>query len=73
MSPRIYWRRLLVAYRRQRARRRSRALAAAMDKPQLAAELLETLAPQVLFEAGHLRRRTVRRRRFAYARFRSPR
>lgn len=73
MSPRLYWRRLLAACRRQRARRHQRALARLPDRPQLATELLETLTPHVLFEAGYLRRRVVRRRRFAYARIRSPR
>ena len=70
MSPRLFWRRLVAACRRERARRMRRAVAQIADKPKLAQELLETLTPHVLFEAGHLRRRVVRRRRAAYARIR---
>jgi hypothetical protein len=70
MSPHLFWRRLIAACRRERARRVRRAVAPLADKPKLARELLETLAPQVLSEAGYLRRRVVRRRRVAYARIR---
>jgi hypothetical protein len=64
---------MAAAVRRQRARRVSRAIAPLADKPKLAQELLDTLAPTVLFEARHLRRRVVRRRRFTYLRIRSSR
>ncbi len=69
-SPHVFWRRLVAACRRERARRIQRAIARVGDKPQLANELLETLSPGVLFEAGHLRRRRVYRRRVTYARIR---
>jgi hypothetical protein len=59
MKPDLYWRRLVDAYRRRRVRRLTASLA---DKSQLAAELLETLSPGVLYASGHLRRRVVRRR-----------
>ena len=70
MSPHQFWRRLVAACRRERARRIKRAVDRVGNKPQLAHELLETLSPGVLFEAGHLRRRRIYRRRVAYARIR---
>jgi hypothetical protein len=71
MSPRLSWRQLLAAFRRARARRLRRAVARLEDKPRLAQELLESLSPTVLFDAGYLRRRVVVRRRVAYARIRT--
>jgi hypothetical protein len=73
MSPHQFWRRLVAAVRRERARRIQRAIARGDAKPQLAQELLETLSPEVLMGAGRLRRRVVYRRRVAYARLRHPR
>ncbi len=73
MSPRLYWRRLVAACRRERARRVRRAVGRLDGRSRLAADLLETLSPMVLFESGHLRRRQIYRRRVAYVRPRQAR
>jgi hypothetical protein len=73
MSPHQFWRRLVAAVRRERARRIQRAIARGDTRPQLAQELLETLSPDVLLRSGRLRRRHVHRRRVAYARLRQSR
>jgi hypothetical protein len=66
----LFWRRLVSAYRRQRARRLA-AAASPQEKARLADDLLETLSPSVLVATGYLRHRRVYRRRVSYARLRA--
>jgi hypothetical protein len=69
MSPRMFWRRLILACRRERTGWRARPVGNPLiDKPRLAADLIESVSPSVLFEAGYLRRRRVRRVRYLRAR-----
>lgn len=69
MSPHVFWRRLVLACRRERARWRARPLGNPMiDRSRLAGELLKSVSPRVLVEAGYLRRRRVRRMRYLRAR-----
>ena len=67
MRPDLYWKRLVAAYRRRRARQ---ATATRLEKAQLADDLLDTLNPSVLFATGYLRRRRIYRRRVVYTRVR---
>lgn len=74
MSPRRLWRRLLAIWPHKRAPlvpfHESADRGPAGDRAALANDLLETLNPQILFSAGHLRYRRVYRRRIRYARLR---
>jgi hypothetical protein len=70
MRSELFWRRLVLAYRRQRARRLASAVSPE-EKARLANDLLETVSPGLLFATGYLRRRRVYRRRMSYARLRT--
>lgn len=67
MRPDLYWKRLVAAYRRRRARQ---STVIRLEKAQLADELLDTLNPSVLLATGYLRRRRVYRRRITTTRVR---